>query len=121
MSKQKVQLARRRLQETPFPDPPTSDKLGEIHAELANISTFGSGCVDSFLKKCPLSPTHHSVLLNCRTALKGLGHKLDQARQSDNGCDPKEHENLCRYKEALEKLLEAAVVGCGEISGDDDG
>ena len=121
MSKQNVQLACRRLQETPFPDPPTSAELGEIHAELANISTFGSGCVDCFLKKGPLSPAHHSVLLNCRTALKGLGRKLAQAKQSGNGCDPEEHENLYRYKKALEQLLEAIVVGCSEESGDNHG
>jgi hypothetical protein len=106
-----------KLRMLPFPDPPESVALVEIRAELANISTFGSGCFHSFLQKGGLGTVHHTVLLNCLTALQRVEGKLTLVNRNHGNGASQELEELLAYKEALERFFEAIHINCQSEEG----
>lgn len=99
-----------RLKGTPFPDLSSSAEWVEIRAELANISTFGAGCANTFLRKSRLGPGHYTVLLNCLEALRRLDGKIALVDSGEAQGDPQEIRELCHYKESLERLLKAILI-----------
>lgn len=106
-----------KLRKTPFPDPPVSEALSEIRAELANISTFGSGCYHSYLQKGQLVTSHHAVLLNCLAAVQRVEGKMAIVCSANDDGASDEFEELLAYKEALERFLEAILIGCNGNRG----
>jgi hypothetical protein len=106
-----------RLRTTPFPDTSSCAEWVEIRAELANISTFGSGCVNAFLRRGRLGPGHHTILLNCLEALQRLDGKIALVNPAEDTGDPKEIRELCLYKESLERLLEAILISSAGPAG----
>jgi hypothetical protein len=89
----------------------------EIRAELANISTFGAGCVTTFLQRGELRPSHYTILLNCLDALQKLEGKMALLETCETQEDPDEILELNVYRESLERILEAVLVQCANPDG----
>lgn len=110
---EQIRAAWEGLRSKAFPDPSCSPLVAEVRADLANITTFGSGCVQTFLQRGRLSPGHHTVLVRCLNALQALDGKIALASHANTGCDPREIEEVSSYKEALERVLEAIIIFSG--------
>ncbi len=117
---EEIRAAWEGLRSKAFPDPSCSPLVAEIRADLANITTFGSGCIQTFLQRGRLGASHHTVLVKCLNALQELEGKIALASRASTGFDPHEIEDVVSYKEALERLLEAIIIFYGASPKDPD-
>jgi hypothetical protein len=108
--REQIRVAWEGLRSKRFPEPSSSPLVAELRADLANITTFGSGCVQAFLQRGRLGASHHAVLLRCLNGLQVLEGKIALATRAEIGCDPEEIKGVASYKEDLERILEAIII-----------